>query len=56
MAANASEAAPVAHHFNNLQQQHEAVRLGMWLFLVTEVLFFGGAMCAYTFLEVSFLV
>lgn len=38
----------VAHHFNNLAQQHATVRLGMWLFLVTEVLFFGGAFCAYT--------
>ena len=40
--------APVAHHFNNLRQQQATVRFGMWLFLVTEVLFFGGAFCAYT--------
>jgi cytochrome c oxidase subunit 3 len=39
---------PVAHHFNNMGQQHASVRFGMWLFLVTEVLFFGGAFCAYT--------
>jgi cytochrome c oxidase subunit 3 len=39
---------PVAHHFNNLGQQQATVRMGMWLFLVTEVLFFGGAFCAYT--------
>ena len=38
----------VAHHFNNLLQQQSTVRLGMWLFLVTEVLFFGGIFCAYT--------
>ena len=38
----------VAHHFNNIRQQHASVRFGMWLFLVTEVLFFGGVMCAYT--------
>src|SRR5688572_32150817 len=30
------------HHFDTLEQQHEAATLGMWLFLVTEVLFFGG--------------
>ena len=42
------EPAPVAHHFNNMLQQQSTVRLGMWLFLVTEVLFFGGAFCAYT--------
>jgi heme/copper-type cytochrome/quinol oxidase subunit 3 len=41
-------AGPVAHHFNNLGQQQATVRFGMWLFLVTEVLFFGGAFCAYT--------
>jgi cytochrome c oxidase subunit III len=39
---------PVAHHFNNMAQQQASVRFGMWLFLVTEVLFFGGAFCAYT--------
>jgi len=39
---------PVAHHFNNMGQQHATVRLGMWLFLVTEILFFGAAFVAYT--------
>jgi cytochrome c oxidase subunit 3 len=46
--------APVAHHFNNLRQQQATVRLGMWLFLVTEVLFFGGAICAYTCYRIWF--
>ena len=32
----------LAHHFDNLEQQNEAATLGMWVFLVTEVLFFGG--------------
>ena len=32
----------LAHHFDNLEQQSEAATLGMWVFLVTEVLFFGG--------------
>jgi cytochrome c oxidase subunit 3 len=40
--------APVAHHFDNLRQQQQTVRFGMWIFLITEVLFFGGAFCAYT--------
>jgi len=35
------------HHFDTLQQQHEASTLGMWLFLVTEVMFFGGLLMAY---------
>jgi cytochrome c oxidase subunit 3 len=35
------------HHFDSLQQQQEAATLGMWLFLITEVLFFGGLFLAY---------
>jgi len=46
--ATSSTTGPVAHHFDNLAQQQATVRMGMWLFLVTEVLFFGGIMCAYT--------
>jgi cytochrome c oxidase subunit III len=36
------------HHFENLEQQHETAALGMWVFLVTEVMFFGGLFTAYT--------
>jgi cytochrome c oxidase subunit III len=35
------------HHFDSLSHQHEAATLGMWLFLVTEVMFFGGLLMAY---------
>jgi cytochrome c oxidase subunit 3 len=28
-------------HYPNLEEQHEAASLGMWIFLVTEVMFFG---------------
>jgi cytochrome c oxidase subunit 3 len=38
----------LAHHFDNLAQQSEAATLGMWVFLVTEVLFFGGLFLVYT--------
>jgi cytochrome c oxidase subunit 3 len=38
----------LAHHFDNLEQQAEATTLGMWVFLVTEVLFFGGLFLVYT--------
>jgi cytochrome c oxidase subunit 3 len=38
----------LAHHFENLDQQKEASTLGMWVFLVTEVLFFGGLFLTYT--------
>lgn len=33
--------------FADLRQQHEVAQLGMWTFLATEVLFFGGLMLAY---------
>ncbi len=38
---------PLAHQFDNLDQQQEAATLGMWVFLVTEVLFFGGLFASY---------
>ena len=37
----------LAHHFDDLEQQREAASLGMWVFLVTELLFFGGLFAAY---------
>jgi cytochrome c oxidase subunit III len=37
----------LAHHFDSLAQQSEATTLGMWVFLVTEVLFFGGLFATY---------
>jgi cytochrome c oxidase subunit III len=36
------------HHFEDLGQQHACERLGIWMFLATEVLFFGGIFGAYT--------
>jgi cytochrome c oxidase subunit 3 len=36
-----------AHHFSDDHQQQESAKLGMWLFLVTEILLFGGLFCAY---------
>ena len=38
----------VAEQFDDLEQQHSAAQLGMWIFLATEVLFFGGLFLAYT--------
>ena len=37
----------VAHQFDDLAQQKEAGILGMWSFLATEIMFFGGALLAY---------
>ncbi len=39
---------PLAHQFDNLDQQHEASTLGMWIFLSTEIMFFGGLFTGYT--------
>lgn len=37
----------LAHHFESQDQQFDAGKLGMWLFLVQEILFFSGLFCAY---------
>jgi cytochrome c oxidase subunit 3 len=37
----------LAEQFDSLEQQHEAATLGVWTFLATEVLFFGGLFTAY---------
>lgn len=38
----------LAHHFESTEQQFQASKLGMWVFLATEILFFGGLFTAYT--------
>jgi len=41
----------LGHHWDNLDQQFEASKLGMWLFLATEFLLFGGLFVAYAVLR-----
>jgi cytochrome c oxidase subunit III len=36
------------HHFDDSAQQLESSTLGMWVFLVTEIMFFGGMFASYT--------
>jgi cytochrome c oxidase subunit 3 len=43
----AEHSGPLAHHFEDLEQQKEAASLGMWTFLATEVMFFGGLICGF---------
>ena len=38
----------LAEPYTDLEQQRETAQLGMWVFLATEVLFFGGLFAAYT--------
>jgi cytochrome c oxidase subunit 3 len=42
------------HQFESVEQQHETSTLGMWAFLVTEVLFFGGLFAAYTVYRMTY--
>jgi cytochrome c oxidase subunit III len=37
-----------AEHFEDLDQQHSAAWIGMWIFLATEIMFFGGIFTGYT--------
>jgi cytochrome c oxidase subunit 3 len=37
----------VQHHYRDMSQQHDAAKLGIWLFLATEILLFGGLFCGY---------
>jgi cytochrome c oxidase subunit 3 len=44
----------LAHHFDTIEQQREAASLGMWVFLVTEIMFFGGMFTAYVAYRVAY--
>jgi len=53
--ALAGESPPeLQHHFVDLEAQKEASSLGMWVFLVTEILFFGGMFTAYVVYRASY--
>src|SRR5690242_21060852 len=45
--AEAGKSFHVAHHFDSADVQFDAGRMGIWLFLVTEILLFGGLFCAF---------
>ena len=45
--AHAAQHPALQHHFESMPQQKEAAVLGMWTFLLTEILFFGGLFTAY---------
>lgn len=44
---HAAHGPELQHHFATAAQQKEAATLGMWVFLVTEVMLFGGIFMAY---------
>lgn len=37
----------LAHHYDSYKQQFDAGKIGMWIFLLTEVLLFAGLFCVY---------
>jgi cytochrome c oxidase subunit 3 len=41
----------LAHHFDTPNQQFESGKLGMWVFLATEVLFFGALFVMYAIMR-----
>jgi cytochrome c oxidase subunit 3 len=43
-----THAVGLKHHFESPEQQKDASTVGMWVFLVTEIMFFGGMFLAYT--------
>ncbi len=50
MSASTTEAVAqhsLRHHFATMEQQRQSSTLGMWIFLVTEIMFFGGLFTAY---------
>jgi cytochrome c oxidase subunit 3 len=47
MAAHSAHPPGFAHQFEDMEQQREAGSLGMWVFLVTEIMFFGGLFGTY---------
>ena len=48
MAETHVETLALREQFDTAEQQKDASTLGMWLFLITEVMFFGGMFLAYT--------
>jgi cytochrome c oxidase subunit 3 len=53
-AHSASHPPYLAHHFSDIEQQNESGTLGMWLFLVTEIMFFGGLFAMYAVYRLKF--
>jgi cytochrome c oxidase subunit III len=47
MAVHAPHPPGFKHQFEDMDQQREAGSLGMWVFLVTEIMFFGGLFATY---------
>jgi len=47
-------ASRLQHHFADEEQQYNAATFGMWVFLVTEIMFFGGLLTTYVIYRTTF--
>lgn len=48
VAAEHEHSPHLRHHFDDMAQQFDSATFGMWVFLLTEIMFFGGMFGAYT--------
>ena len=48
MSTSTNQSTHLRHHFADSQQQKDSAKLGTWVFLLTEVLLFGGLFCFYS--------
>ena len=53
-AGGTGHAKQLAHHFETIEQQFDAGKLGIWTFLLTEVMFFSALFVAYTIYRSSY--
>jgi len=44
----------LVHHFDDMEQQKEASTFGMWVFLLTEIMMFGGVFVAYMIYRIKY--
>jgi cytochrome c oxidase subunit 3 len=44
----------LAHHFSDSSQQRDAAKFGMWIFILSELMLFGGLFVAYTVFRVIY--
>ena len=49
MSEHATDKPYLQHHFSDVHQQRESAKIGMWVFLLTEILLFGGLFAFYVF-------
>lgn len=45
---------PLMHHFDDMEQQRESITIGMWTFLMTEIMMFTGLFFCYAFFRWRF--